>query len=118
MPVVVPVFFVAPLTLSRRLVLLDMDKVLEALRLPAPLKPVTKEIVSAIARERLAIINGETGLSYAVECAQAMINAARSGDTGALNLLLDRVEGKVPQPQQISGADNGPLQIEIVRFED
>lgn len=72
-------------------------------------QPVSQATITMLARERLAILNGETGLTYAQECAQAWIDKACEGDVHALRELLDRTEGKVPQA--VTGADGGDLVV-------
>ena len=42
----------------------------------------------------------------------ALIAKARSGDIPAIKEFADRLDGKVPQSTEITGADGGPIQTE------
>jgi hypothetical protein len=46
---------------------------------------------------------------------EALANRAMVGDVGAIREVLERIDGKIAQPQQHSGADGkGPIIVQIV----
>jgi len=87
---------------------------------PRAPQPITKEIITALAREYAAKQFGETGLTYAQAAAKALwegaIVAAQSGNAALMNTLLDRLEGKLPQTTAHTGPDGGiPEVIHTIR---
>lgn len=56
--------------------------------------------------------NGEINASAAREIFHAMQKQAKKGNTRAAELLLDRMYGKVPQRNEHSGPDSGPIQFD------
>jgi hypothetical protein len=76
---------------------------------------ITKEIVTALMREKAARQRGETGLTYAQTLAEAAwegaILGAREGNASMYNALMDRLEGRVPQPLAHTGADGGAVEV-------
>ena len=51
--------------------------------------------------------NGDLIVSKLVEKAQA-------GEIDALKVILDRVDGKVPERKEVTGSEGGPLLIRVV----
>lgn len=45
--------------------------------------------------------------------ARALIEKAGNGDIDAIKVLLERVDGKVPNPVEVSGGE-APIRIEVV----
>jgi hypothetical protein len=54
---------------------------------------------------------GEDGVRHADAIALTLIDMARDGNLEAIREILDRVDGKVPQQQQVTGDGGGPLRI-------
>jgi hypothetical protein len=50
------------------------------------------------------------------KAAEQLLDAADAGEPWALQMLADRLDGKPKQQVEASGADGGPLVVEIVRF--
>ena len=46
---------------------------------------------------------------------EVVISRAHAGDLQAWSLILDRLEGKPTQRQELSGTDGGPLEITQIR---
>lgn len=46
--------------------------------------------------------------------ANGIAQSTKKGDFGALNALLDRVTGKVPQKLEHTGEDGGPVDINVL----
>jgi hypothetical protein len=44
--------------------------------------------------------------------AEALVNKAADGDVQAIREIFDRIEGKVTQRAEFTGAEGGPIQIE------
>ncbi len=45
---------------------------------------------------------------------EALLETALSGDVQAIKLIFERVDGKVPEPIEISGKDGGSIEIRWV----
>lgn len=69
-------------------------------------RPLTDALRRALALE---IADKRKGKTKADQIAVALVNKAAEGDVPAYREIADRVEGKVPQAQEISGADGGPI---------
>ena len=67
---------------------------------------VQKEIDPATKRRKLHAI------------ADKLIELAEAGDIQAMKEIGDRLDGKSAQQLAITGADDGPLVVEIVKFKD
>jgi hypothetical protein len=50
------------------------------------------------------------------QAAEQLLTQAASGESWAIKELGDRLDGKPHQQVAVTGADNGPLTVEIVRF--
>lgn len=48
--------------------------------------------------------------------AETLLDKAAEGDMAAIKELGDRLDGKASQQLQVTGADDGPLQVQIVRY--
>ena len=48
--------------------------------------------------------------------ANALIKKAASGDVSALKEIGDRLEGKIPQAIEATGADGAPLMTPVINF--
>lgn len=48
--------------------------------------------------------------------ADKLIEKAAEGDMAAIKELGDRLDGKASQQVQVTGGDDGPLQVQIVRY--
>jgi hypothetical protein len=48
--------------------------------------------------------------------AEELLNLAAAGESWAVQMLADRLDGKVPQA--ITGEDGGPLTVQILKFSD
>lgn len=55
---------------------------------------------------------GDDGRKNVDAIAAALIEQARDGKIEAIREILDRVDGKVPQQQQVMGDGGGPVRIE------
>jgi hypothetical protein len=55
---------------------------------------------------------GEDGVRHADAIALTLIDMARDGNLEAIREILDRVDGKVPQQQQVTGDGGGPVRVE------
>lgn len=64
------------------------------------------EIIRQLAKK------GDDGRRNVDAIAAALIEQARDGKIEAIREILDRVDGKVPQQQQVTGDGGGPLRIE------
>lgn len=51
--------------------------------------------------------------THARKIAEAMLKVAGGGNVTAFMAVLDRIDGSVPRPVEISSADGEPLVIEI-----
>jgi hypothetical protein len=75
-------------------------------------QPLTKNIITEIMRQRIAMKCDATGLTWAQMVADSAIK--RAIETGDVRELLDRLEGKVPQAVAHTGADGGDVRINYV----
>lgn len=55
---------------------------------------------------------GASGVRHVDAIALALIEMAEGGNLEAIREILDRVDGKVPQQQQVTGDGGGPVRIE------
>lgn len=53
-----------------------------------------------------------------VAIAQKLVEIALGGDTQAIKLIYERVDGKVPDPVELSGPDGGALAFDDVGLSD
>ena len=84
--------------------------------IPVKPKPLTKAIITRIAQEMLDETKPGEQLSNARRIAQDWIDKAASGSSEHLKTLLDRVEGKVPQPVNMDHGGNVGLTVNIRRI--
>lgn len=59
---------------------------------------------------------GEDGVRHADAIALTLIDMARDGNLEAIREILDRVDGKVPQQQQVTGDGGGPVRVESYEY--
>ena len=80
-------------------------------------KPPQKPFTDTIRMEMIAAANGD---DFPVRprtlraIARKLLEMACEGDTKSIEIIADRLEGKVAQA--LVGADGGPLQITVMRF--
>ena len=73
-----------------------------------PRKPASEKLL------RRLLADDELELAAVVE---AWITAAKSGEMPAIKEMLERIEGKVPQPVTQSSPDGGPIEHHVtIRF--
>jgi Family of unknown function (DUF5681) len=75
-------------------------------------RPRRGAAVAEYLRHELKRITGEDNKSTrAEELARVLIDLAIGGDVAAAKLIIDRVDGAVAQPLQLTGVGGGPLVI-------
>ena len=62
--------------------------------------------------KRVLRIKDDEGKTNRWLVAEALVEAALAGNVMAAREIFDRIEGKVVQPQEISGPDGGPVNVE------
>ena len=81
-----------------------------------PKKPLTEAYKAILAKpipdEIAAKLKVKQGTTYAEVIALALAREAVKGKVAAAAELADRVEGRVPQPQEFSGPGGAPMQFE------
>lgn len=50
------------------------------------------------------------------EIVAKLISEAKDGKQWAIELIFDRLDGKVPQEQQVTGYGRGPIQVESYQY--
>ena len=51
------------------------------------------------------------------DAAEKLLELASQGEPWAVQMLADRLDGKPAQQLQMTGADEGPLVVEIVKYQ-
>jgi len=69
-----------------------------------------RQIIVALGEESVSNSKGERRKRIEV-AVLGMYDRAMQGDVSAFNTLVERVEGKVVAPVELSGRDGGPLEI-------
>ena len=84
--------------------------------IPTLIPPPSKAILTRLAQERLGVTDPKTNLTNALMVVDAWIEKAKTGDVEAIKVLLDRVEGKVPQASTLDVT--GKIEHEVKRMGD
>lgn len=69
-----------------------------------------KRLIDEILEEILE----ENDSAVAVSIGQALLQRARKGDVRAIQLAVERTQGKARQPMEITGPGGGPVAIQIL----
>lgn len=48
--------------------------------------------------------------------AEVLVRLALAGDLDAIKIILDRIDGKVVAPVEVSGPNSGPIEIEALDY--
>jgi len=82
-------------------------------------RPPRGETLTDILRVKLRELTVKGKNGKRIEAKEAimitLLNLAMSGDLRAIQYVMDRVDGKPVQPQEVSGPEGGPVEIEQVR---
>lgn len=75
-----------------------------------------REIIASVGNEQVK--EGSTTYTRVEMMVRGLYEKASKGDVVAFNALAERVEGKVPFVNQLTGANGGPIQTEEIHLTD
>lgn len=70
------------------------------------LQPELAPAIRAVLRRKVSSTDSRTNKQAVAE---ALVSLAIAGDVQAIRTVLERVDGKVPEPVQLTGDQGGPL---------
>ena len=76
-------------------------------------RPSKENCLTSLLKEAMKMVDKKKKLTYAQLLVITLINRALLGDTKAIDMILDRVDGKVVQP--VSGPGGGPIPFDLER---
>ena len=73
-----------------------------------PNKPFLAQLAKAIAQDDSKRLR---------QCAETLLDLAATGESWAVQMLADRLDGKPRQQTEVSGPDGGPISIERIAIQ-